>query len=79
MADCNNSSPLSLSAHKVKLRKYFAKQNNEVDQIYSFDSNFRGIFHRKLPQVFIPNFDVDDRSAINSAVIIEVCKFALVF
>ncbi len=79
MADCNNSRPLSLSAHTVEIRKYCAKQNNEVDQIYSFDSNFRGIFHRKLPQVFIPNFDVDDRSAIISAVIIEVCKIALAF
>ncbi len=31
MADCNNSRPLSLSAHTVEIRKDFAKQNDEVD------------------------------------------------
>jgi hypothetical protein len=35
MADCNKSRPLPLSAHKVKIRKYFDKQNIEVDQICS--------------------------------------------
>ncbi len=79
MADCNNSRPLSLSATTVEIRKYFDKQNNEVYQIYSFDMQFRGIYPRTLTQVFIPNFDVDDRSAIISAVIIEVCKTTLVF